>query len=152
MDDVLLTSPSQALIDEVKDFLHVSFTLKDLGAAKYFLGMEIARGEEATVLYQRKYILDILSNAGLLDCRSVATPLPPSLVLSKGTDPILEDSESYRRLVGQLLYLNLTRPDISYATFESVCLHPTRAHWNAALHVLFYLKGCPSLGLYIYIS
>lgn len=61
VDDVLITSPDQSLIDAVRDYLHAQFTVKDLGPAKLFLGIEIARSEAGTVLCQRKYILDILS-------------------------------------------------------------------------------------------
>lgn len=151
VDDVLLTSPMQSLIDEVRDYLHAQFTIKDLGSAKFFLGIEIARSEAGTVLCQRKYILDIISQAGLLECRSVSTPLPAGLVLTQGTEARLEDPEPYRRLVGQLLYLNLTRPDISYVAqqLSQYVANPTHSHWTAALHVLRYLKGCPSLGLFI---
>lgn len=58
VDDVLVASPSLRLIQELKDFLHKAFTIKDLGKAKYFLGMEIVRGPTSTSLNQRKYVLD----------------------------------------------------------------------------------------------
>lgn len=63
MDDVLVTVTSLDLINSLKQFLYSQFTIKDLGEAKYFLGIEIARGVEGNVLCQRKYILDIVTNA-----------------------------------------------------------------------------------------
>lgn len=154
VDDVLLSSLSQILIDEVRDFVHSTFTIKDQGPAKYFLGIEIARSSDGTVLSQRKYVLDILTHAGLLGGRTASTPLPPALVLSHSNEGRLQDPEPYRKLVGQLLYLNLTRPDVTYATqqLSQFVSKPTQTHWNAAQHVLRYLKGCPSLGVYIAVS
>lgn len=150
VDDVLIASPSLSLIQELKMILHQAFTIKDLQEAKYFLGMEIIRSEAGTSLNQRKYILDILSSTGLIGCKPVATPLPTGLTLSRKLGTILPDPEKYRRLVGQLLYLNLTRPDISHAV-QQLSQYMNAAysgHWDAALHVLKYLKGCPSLGLF----
>lgn len=151
VDDILVTSPSQALIDDLKHFLHTEFTIKDLEIAKYFLGIEIARSSVGTVLCQRKYILDILTNVGLKDCKPASTPLPPGLILSQGTDSFLEDPDQYRHLVGQLLYLNFTLPDLAHAIqqLSQFIAQPIRAHWKAALHVLRYLKGCSSLGIFI---
>lgn len=151
VDDVFLSSPSQHIIDEVRDFLHSTFTIKDLGAAKFFLGIEIACSSEGTVLSQRKYVLDILTHTGMIGSRAASTPLPLGLVLSNSIEDRLEDPEPYRKLVGQLVYLNLTRPDITYATkqLSQFVSKPTKAHWNAAQHVLRYLKGYPSLGVYI---
>lgn len=127
----------------MKQFLHSKFTIKDLGEAKYFLGIEIARGEEGTVLCQRKYVLDIINNAGLTNCKAALTPLPPGVILSQTNEEILDDPELYRRLIEQLLYLNFTRPDLSHTTqqLSQFVAHPTKAHWKAALHVLRYLKA-----------
>lgn len=151
VDDILVTSPSQSLIDEFKQFLHHKFTIKDLGPAKFFLGIEIARSVEGTTLNQRKYILDLLTHAGLLQCKPVPTPLPSGLVLSQGTEAVLADPDVYRRLVGKLLYLNLTRPDITHATqqLSQFISKPTVVHWNAAVHVLKYFKGFLSTGIFI---
>lgn len=112
--------------------------------------MEIARGCDGTSLNQRKYVLEIISSHGHLCCKPTATPLPPGMVLSQGAEEPLQDPESYRRLVGQLLYLNLTKPDISHETqqLSQYVAKPTIVHWHAAIHVLKYLKGCPSLGVF----
>lgn len=82
VDDVLLSSPSLPLIEEVKAFPHNEFTIKDIGIAKYFLGMEIARTSTSTSLNQRKYVLDILSSTGMIGCKPALTPLPPKLILT----------------------------------------------------------------------
>lgn len=147
MDDVIITGPSPNLLADLKTSLDNAFTIKDLGDAKFFLGMEIARGSASTTLNQRKYILEILSTHGLLCCKPTATP---DLVLSQGTEDMLTEPEMYKRLVGHLLYLNLTRPDVSHATqqLSQFVGKPTLIHWHAAVHVLKYLKGCPSLSIF----
>lgn len=100
--------------------------------------MEIVRSSDGIGLNQRKYVLDILSAADLLGCRFAITSLPLGSTLSRKDGDYLSDPEPYRRIVGQLLYLNLTRPDITYVTqqLSQFVARPTTAHWNAALHVL----------------
>lgn len=115
VDDVLLTGPNDVLIDELKKALDAAFTIKDMGPAHYFLGMEVARGASGIVLNQRKYVLDLVQSAGLSGCIAVTTPLPSGLHLSTKDKQYLAEPDLYRRLVGRLLYLNLTRPDITYA-------------------------------------
>lgn len=115
MDDILIASPSATLIQEVKDFLHFAFTIKDLGEVHYFFCMEVARDDSGITLNQRKYVLDLIESAGLGGSTPVSTPLPPGIKLTHSVDSLLPDPEPHRRLVGCLLYLNLTRPDLSYS-------------------------------------
>ncbi|KAK4399873.1 Retrovirus-related Pol polyprotein from transposon RE1 [Sesamum angolense] len=127
VDDVLITSSKESLISPVKDYLHKLFTIKDMGPAKYFLGLEIARS-----------------------LQSVVTPLPLGLKLTSCGGPVLVDPEPYRRLIGRLLYLSFTRPDVSYGAQQlSQFVHrPCQQHLDAALHLVRYLKGSPTKGLF----
>lgn len=75
--------------------------------------MEIARGEAGTVLNQRKYVLDLVESIGLFGCLSATTPFASSTTLSTQDKDYLVEPDVYKRLVGRLLYLNLTRPDIT---------------------------------------
>ena len=75
VDDVLIIGTSEDDILQVKRFLHSVFSIKDLGYAKYFLGLEIARSPKGMFLHQRKYVLDILSDVGLLHAKTASTPL-----------------------------------------------------------------------------
>ncbi|KAL2242415.1 UNVERIFIED_CONTAM: Retrovirus-related Pol polyprotein from transposon RE1 [Sesamum indicum] len=151
VDDLLITGPSEELITEVKQFLDDVFSIKDLGYAKYFLGLEIARSPAGTWVTQHKYIHDLIADTGLDQCRPASTPLPPGLKLSSSSSPKLLDPESFRRLVGRLLYLGFTRPDISYGAQQlSQFLHePCQDHLEAAMHLVRYLAGCPDLGLFL---
>jgi hypothetical protein len=122
--------------------------VKDLGQLRYFLGIEIARSPKGIVLSQRKYVLDLLSETGMLGCRPASTPIDPNHKLCpESGDPV--NKERYQRLVGRLIYLCHTRPDISYAvSVVSRYMHdPRSGHLEAVKRILRYLKGSPGKGL-----
>ena len=97
---------------------------------------------------QRKYILDLLTETGLLGCKAVETPVEPNLKLKANPDDVI-DREKFQRLVGKLIYLSHTRPDIAFAvSLLSQFMHsPGQIHFDAAYRVLKYLKGSPGQGL-----
>ncbi|KAL0360389.1 UNVERIFIED_CONTAM: putative mitochondrial protein [Sesamum radiatum] len=99
VDDVLLTNSSEAQIAIVKRFLDSAFTIKDLGPAKYFLGLEIDRSVAGISITQHKFIRDIICDTGLLSGKPASTPLPVGVKLSAFDSPALYDPESYRILL-----------------------------------------------------
>lgn len=149
VDDIVLTGNSAAEINTIKDVLHSNFRIKDLGTLKYFLGLEVVYSEQGISLCQRKYCLDLLQDSGLLGCKPVSTPMNYALRLHHDSGPAFPDVLTYRRLIGRLLYLTTTRPDIAFATqqLSQFMATPTQAHFQAATHLLRYLKGCPGRGL-----
>ncbi|KAL0435232.1 UNVERIFIED_CONTAM: Retrovirus-related Pol polyprotein from transposon RE2 [Sesamum radiatum] len=150
VDDILVTTPLLDDIRSVKDYLHSLFTIKDIGEARYFLGLEIARKSEGIYIAQTKYVMDIIQDTGLAGGKTTSTPFPLGLKLSKECGTLLPNPDSYRRLIGCLLYLGFTRLDISYSVqqLSQFLNRPCDAHWKA-LHVVRYLKGCPSKGLFL---
>jgi hypothetical protein len=149
VDDIIITGDDQRGIDELKTFLHQQFHTKDLGTLRYFLGIEVARSKEGISLSQRKYALDILEDTGLLGTKPVETPMDPNVKLYVDQGELLSNPDQYRRLVGKLNYLTITRPDISFAVslvsqFMSAPRHP---HWEAVLRIVKYLKLHPGRGL-----
>ncbi|GKB86292.1 ribonuclease H-like domain-containing protein [Tanacetum coccineum] len=128
--------------------------IKDLGKLKYFLGIEVIDTDKGICLNQRKYVLDLLSEYGMLACKPAKTPLMSKLVISNeatDNDPIIDNITNYQKLMGKLIYLTNTRPDISYVVHcLSQFMHsPLRSHLKIAFKILRYLKSCPSLGIHI---
>ncbi|KAJ8771561.1 hypothetical protein K2173_026738 [Erythroxylum novogranatense] len=112
-------------------------------------GIEIARSQAGIFISQKKYLTDIVMDVGFTGSKVPSTPLPKNHKFDAVSAP-LDDPEKYRRLVGRLLYLNMTRPDISYSVqqLSQFLCTPYETYWLAALHFLRYLRGTSSLGLF----
>ncbi|KAI3759425.1 hypothetical protein L6452_07232 [Arctium lappa] len=151
VDDVVITRNSAAKIQETKDFLNKKFSIKDLGPLKYFLGIEVARTPDGMVLSQRKYTLDILSDSGMLGCKPSSFLIEQNLQLDHCDGSPQVEASRYRRLIGRLLYLQVTRPDIAYAVnmLSQFVSDPRQKHMEVATRVLRYLKGTPGQGIFI---
>ncbi|XP_019189152.1 PREDICTED: uncharacterized protein LOC109183502 [Ipomoea nil] len=149
-DDIIVASAELDIIQEVKKQLNDSFQIKDLGPIKYFLGLEVARQKKGIVVCQRKYALELLDDTGYTNAKPVHSPTVPSHKLSKNEGEPLEDNSQYRRIVGKLIYLTITRPDISFATqqLSQFLDKPTHLHMQAAHRVLRYIKAAPGQGLF----
>ncbi|XP_056849759.1 retrovirus-related Pol polyprotein from transposon RE2 isoform X2 [Raphanus sativus] len=149
VDDFIIAGNNNSTIERFKTYLHKCFKMKDLGNLKYFLGLEIARGPEGIFVSQRKYALDIVAECGLLGAKPspVPTELNHKLALSNGRP--LRDPSQYRRLVGRLIYLTFTRPELSYIVhiLSQFMQKPQEDHWLAALRVVRYLKGTTGQGI-----
>ncbi|KAL0375663.1 UNVERIFIED_CONTAM: Retrovirus-related Pol polyprotein from transposon RE2 [Sesamum calycinum] len=115
VDDILITGSDIDRIEEAKTCLQKHFVTKDLGRPRYFLGIEIAHSKHGVSLSQRKYACDLLQEAGLLGTKPVDTPMDSNPDFWNDDGNYLEDKTKYRRLVGKLIYLTVTRPDISFA-------------------------------------
>ncbi|KAD0533627.1 hypothetical protein E3N88_31441 [Mikania micrantha] len=128
--------------------LHSEFAIKDLGSLNYFLGLEVTHTTVGLFLSQAKYAHDILSRAGLLDCKPIHTPLATNETLSSTGVPFF-DVTSYRSLVGALQYLTITRPDIAYAVNQvsQFLQSPTTNHFQHVKCILRYIEGTISYGL-----
>ncbi|XP_023909523.2 uncharacterized mitochondrial protein AtMg00810-like [Quercus suber] len=150
VDDVLIASNDKKGVEEFKVLLDQKFKLKDLGDLKYFLGLEVARTAKGISLCQRKYALEILEDVELLGCKPTKVPMDPTLKLSKHKGDVLHDPSQYRRLVGRLLYLTITRPDITFAVHKlsQFMAKPRKPHYATALKILHYLKNEPGRGVF----
>ncbi|BBG93590.1 HXXXD-type acyl-transferase family protein [Prunus dulcis] len=92
----------------------MEFEMKDLGDLEYFLGIEVVRSTTGIFLCQRKYVLDLLTETGMIGCKPVDTPIEMNHKLCEDIDQEPTNKEQYQRLVGRLIYLTHTRPDIAY--------------------------------------
>ncbi|KAG7581709.1 Reverse transcriptase RNA-dependent DNA polymerase [Arabidopsis suecica] len=150
VDDIVIASTTEMAATSLTEALKASFKLRELGPLKYFLGLEVARTSEGISLCQRKYALELLTSTGMLACKPSSIPMTPNLKLSKLDGVLLEDRELYRSLVGRLMYLTITRPDITFAV-NKLCQFssaPRTTHLNAVYKVLQYIKGTVGQGLF----
>ena len=150
VDDIIVASTNESISKSLIQDLSQQFKLRDLGVLKYFLGLEIARSSEGISICQRKYALEILTSSGMLGCKPTSTPMIPNLHLSLKDGELISDPAMYRSLVGRLMYLTITRPDITYAVnrlcqFSSA---PRSPHLHAVYRVLQYIKGTVGQGLF----
>ena len=154
VDDLVLTSSSPVRCCTFKHYLHQCFKLKNLGPLKYFLGIEVARSPHGLFLCQRKYALDILSESGMLGAKPVAFPMEQSHRLTTESGSPIADPSRYRRPVGRLLYLTITRPDLTYSVhiLSQFMQDPRQGHWGAAMRLLRYLNSCLRQGILLPVS
>ena len=114
VDDILVIGSDTTGISQVKSHLQKHLNIRDLGTPKYFLGIEFAYKRGKLILDQCKYVLDILEETSLLGCKPQSSPIDNKPQFWDSTSPPLTDANIYRRLVGKLIYLTVTRPDITY--------------------------------------
>ncbi|GKE84696.1 ribonuclease H-like domain-containing protein [Tanacetum coccineum] len=150
VDDLVITGNNNDESEKFKTFLNKKFKIKDLGELKYFLGIEVLKTKGGLCLNKRKYCLELLHEYGLLVCRPIMTPLPENLVWNHketDSDKYLLNITNYHKLIGKLIYLTHTRPDISYFMHcLSQHIHaPLKSYFDIALRVLKYLKLAPGL-------
>ncbi|XP_071920664.1 uncharacterized protein [Coffea arabica] len=150
VDDIILTGDDCGGLENLKKFLAKEFEIKDLGNLKYFLGMEFARSKEGIVVSQKKYVLDFLKETGMMGCRPAETPMEPNLKLQPASAEKVRDREKFQRLVGRLIYLSHTRPDIAFpVSIVSQFMHSLGPeHFEAIHRILRYLKGTPGKGIF----
>ena len=118
VDDIIITGDDLSGIQELKVFLSRQFEMKDLGHLRYFLGLEITHSTDGLYITQVKYASELLSQAGLTDSKTVDTPVELNAHLTPTGEKPLSNPSHYRCLVGNLVYLTITHPDISYAVHQ----------------------------------
>ncbi|KAK3034239.1 hypothetical protein RJ639_032174 [Escallonia herrerae] len=130
VDDILITGNDVEAIRELKQPLCQSFQMKDLGSLTYFFGLQVWHSSCGYTVNQRKYTMDLIKCANLTDQKCIATLMEPNLKLKKDAGERLSDPTHYRQLVGRLVCLTMTRPDISFAvnTFSQFVSDPRRLH------------------------
>ncbi|KAK1429347.1 hypothetical protein QVD17_11555 [Tagetes erecta] len=156
VDDIILTGNNKIELERVKTEIKNKFQIKDLGELKYFLGIEVVKTKNGLVLSQRKYCLDLLNEFGMLGSKPISNPIEQNIVVTDKQNSYKEDFElsdvtGYQKLIGKLIYLTLTRPDISYTVgCLSQFMHkPLDSHLKIAMRLLRYLKESPGKGCFI---
>eukprot|EP00253_Pinus_taeda_P006280 PITA_06280 len=138
---MIITGNAFDLIKGIKRLMAQVFEMKDLGSLHYCLGLEVFRDTGQTFLTQGEYARNLLEKFTMDQCRTTATPLQQNLKLSSDDGTKEVDATMYRQLVGSLIYLTTTRPDLAYSisVLSQFMAKPLESHWNAAKSVLRYI-------------
>ncbi|XP_052479605.1 uncharacterized mitochondrial protein AtMg00810-like [Gossypium raimondii] len=143
VDDLIFTGNDQIMFDKFKKSMMAEFDMLDLGRMHYFLGIEVAQSDTDIFISQRKYAQEILKRFQMANCNPVGTPVKTSLKLVKDDTGRDVDNTLYKKIVGSLMYLTATRPDITYA-INLICRFmecPKEMHLQAVKRILRYLQG-----------
>lgn len=149
VDDLLICGSDTSTINSIKHMLSSNFHMKDLGPVRYFLGLEIDRTDAGFFISQQKYVKDLLQEYGMSQAKHLSLPLDSHLKLTETKGDPLPNPVIYQRLLGKLIYLTITRPDMAYSVqLLSQFMHkPTTVHFQSAKRVLRYLVGTTAQGI-----
>ncbi|RVW21330.1 Retrovirus-related Pol polyprotein from transposon RE1 [Vitis vinifera] len=149
VDDLLVTGSNEKLVKEFKAEMLKVFEMTDLGLMSYFLGMEVKQDHDGVFISQKKYAKEILNKFHMDDCKRTSTPMNQKEKFSKddGTEKV--DESQYRSLIGCLMYLTATRPDIMFSvSLLSRFMHcASEVHFQAAKRIVRYIKGTTNYGI-----
>ncbi|GJU69519.1 retrovirus-related pol polyprotein from transposon TNT 1-94 [Tanacetum coccineum] len=150
VDDIIFGSTCQDMCDDFAKIMHDEFEMSMMGELNFFLGLQIKQMEDGIFFNQSKYIKEMLKKFGLEDSKPMKTPMSSDTKLTKDEECESVDSTKYRGMIGSLLYLTASRPDIMF----SVCLcarfqeAPKTSHLEAVKRIFRYIKGTTHLGLW----
>ncbi|EOY19734.1 Copia-like retrotransposable element, putative [Theobroma cacao] len=149
VDDILVTSLNTELLLKFKKEMMEEFKMTNLGLITYFLGLEFVQAEKFIILHQQKYATELLKKFKMQNCKAISTPIAANVKFSLSNNEELADATLYRRLIGSLLYLSSSGPDIMFSTsLLSRFMHqPTVTHLSAAKRILRYIKGSINFGI-----
>nr|GFC33100.1 putative RNA-directed DNA polymerase [Tanacetum cinerariifolium] len=125
------------------------FEMTDLGMMRFFLGIEVLQTNEGIHISQRRYALELIKQFNLEGCNSVKSPMVPGNKL-KLEDGEKADGTAYRQVVGSLMYITMTHPDIQFAIslISRFMCDPKTIHFDAAKKILRYLQGTSNYGIW----
>ncbi|KAL0441848.1 UNVERIFIED_CONTAM: Retrovirus-related Pol polyprotein from transposon RE2 [Sesamum radiatum] len=150
VDDLIYTGNNEKMIQVFKEDMMKTFEMSDLGLMHFFLGIEINQEKEGIFYMSRKYTETLLKKFKMESCKTVTTPLVTGEKYQKEDGSQKVDGSMYRSLIGSLLYLTATRPDIMFATclLSRFMQSPSQVHYAAAKRILRYLRGTKDFGIW----
>ncbi len=142
VDDLIITRDRDADIVDLKKLLKQKFEMKDLGKLRYFLSIEVIQSPKGVWLLQRQYALNKLFEYGMTCCKPISIPLEQNVKLSLDEGDLVGDTTMYRRIMGSLIYMTITRPDLSYevGVVNQFMQTPQKPHLDAMRRILRYIK------------
>ncbi len=142
VDDLIITKDSDADIFDLKNLLKQKFEMKDLGELRYFFGIEVILSPKGIWLLQRQYALNKLFDYGMTGCKPISIPMEQNVKLNAYEGDLSEDITMYRHIVGGLIYMTITRPDLSYVVgvVSQFMQTPRKPHLDVMKRILRYIK------------
>ncbi|KAK3005199.1 hypothetical protein RJ639_016441 [Escallonia herrerae] len=149
VDDMIITGDDNVGISCLRNDLSIRFEMKILGEIGCFLGLEVQKLEDGYFVSQKGYAQSLLERFNMGESKSMSTPMEPNMKLKKDEGKLLEEGRKFRQLVGSLIYLTITRPEIAYSVgvVSQFMDKPQISHLNAAKRILRYVKGTLEYGL-----
>lgn len=150
VDDLIYTGNDIGMMLKFKKSMMHAFDMTDLGKMRFFLGIEALQKTKGIFVCQRKYTKDVLKKFAMSESKPVQSPIVPGSKLNKDVEGTAVDDTYFKQIVGNLLYLTATRPDIMFSVslISRYMSKPTEMHLQAAKRILRYLKGTTSYGIF----
>ncbi|GJW15926.1 uncharacterized mitochondrial protein-like protein [Tanacetum coccineum] len=150
VDDIIFGSTNKAWCDKFEVLMKGEFEMSAMGELTFFLGLQVIQKSNGIFISQDKYVQDMLTKFDMVNVRSATTPFEATNPKSKEEPDEAVNVHLYRSMIGSLMYLTASRPDIQFAV--SACsrhqVTPLTSHLNAVKRIFKYLKGRPKLGLW----
>lgn len=149
VDDLIVTGNDEAMFKVFKQSMMTEFEMTDLGKMKYFLGIEVLQKLDGVFIGQQKYTQEVLDRFKMDQCNPVHNLVVPGSKLSRDENGVKVDSTLFKQIVGSLVYLTATRPDIMFCTslISRYMENPTEMHLQATKRILRYIKGTIGFGV-----
>ncbi|XP_020411375.1 uncharacterized protein LOC109946832 [Prunus persica] len=137
------------MVEAFKKDMMKEYEMTDLGSMKYFIGIQVQQSEKGIFMYQEKYAENLLKKFNMLNCKTMDTPMAINLKLSSNDGTPRADASMYRSIVGSLIYLSNTRPDIVHAVsvVSRFVNDPSNHHFAAVKRILRYVQGTKGYGI-----
>ncbi|GJY73815.1 putative ribonuclease H-like domain-containing protein [Tanacetum coccineum] len=150
VDDIIFGSTKKKLCTEFEKMMHKKFQMSSIGELTFFLGLQVKQKEDRIFISQDMYATEILKKFGFSDVKTANTPIETHKPLFKDADGEDVDEHMYRSMIGSLMYLTSSRPDIMFDVCVCARFHvnPKVSHLHAVKRIFRYLKGQPKLGLW----
>jgi hypothetical protein len=149
VDDLIFTGNHSGMFQKFKDSMMKTFDMTDLGKMRHFLGVEVIQDSQGIFMCQHRYAKEILERFGMENSNAVCSPMVTGTKLSKHDQGNKVDPTQFKQIIGSLMYLTATRPDLMFAVnmVARFMEQPVETHMIAAKRILRYLKGTLDLGI-----
>ncbi|GJW61604.1 putative ribonuclease H-like domain-containing protein [Tanacetum coccineum] len=150
VDDIIFGSIKKSLCTDFEKIMHKKFQMSSMGELTFFLGLQVKQMEDVIFISQDKYVTEILKKFGFSDVKTASTPIETHKPLLKEADGEDVDEHMYRSMIGSLMYLTSSRPDIMFAVCACARfqVNPKSSHLHTVKRIFRYLKGQHKLGLW----